>query len=158
MIKTMRTIFLFCILLFVLLPLASSQEWRKVCIKDVCVEAQAPDTVEGILKGLMFREYLGEEEGMLFIFPIEYKHEFWMKNMNFPLDIIWIDKDKKIVDIKAGVMPCAEACDNLIPIKEALYVLEVNAGFVKKNNIGLGDEVQFKGAEDGAMDASEYKL
>ena len=91
----------------------------------------------------MFRGGLADNRGMLFLFPQENFYPFWMKNMRFPLDIIWIDKDKRIVDIKTDVPTCNQTCESLTPGDKALYVLEVNAGFAKKNEIKIGDRVSF---------------
>lgn len=131
------------------------QEVREVCIKEACVQVEIVDTDVKRQQGLMFRESLAESEGMLFIFEKEARHSFWMKNTKFPLDIIWIDKDKCIVDIKTGVPPCKEiyesfdggnrekSCESFSPREKALYVLEVNAGFAEKNKIWAGDKVSF---------------
>lgn len=116
---------------------------KQVCLKDVCVQVEIADTDSQRQRGLMFREGLSDNQGMLFIFEKEEKHNFWMKNMQFPLDIIWIDKDNKIVDIKTNVSPCKDYCESLIPQSEAMYVLEVSAGFVEKQTIIVGDKVNF---------------
>ena len=92
-------------------------------------------------KGLMFREKLNENEGMLFVFGEEALHAFWMKNTLIPLDIIFIDENFDIIDIKHAV-PCkAEPCELYKPSKPAKYVLEVNEGFAEKNSIGVGDKI-----------------
>jgi hypothetical protein len=93
-------------------------------------------------KGLMFRENLDENNGMLFIFNNSGKYNFWMKNTLIPLDIIWINKNIEIVDIKENVPPCKqEPCEIYSPKTEAWYVLEVNGGSVKMNNISIGDKL-----------------
>ncbi len=95
-------------------------------------------------KGLMYREKLDENNGMLFIFANEAKRIFWMKNTYIPLDLIYISQDKKIVEIKENLEPCRENdCPTYTSTVEAQYVLEVNAGFVQKNNIQIGEEVVF---------------
>lgn len=91
----------------------------------------------------MFRKSLSRKRGMLFLFDQENKYSFWMKNMYIPLDLIWMSKDKRIVDIMTNVLPCGGACGNLIPREKVQFVLEVNTGFVEKNCITLGDEVKF---------------
>lgn len=98
------------------------------------------------LKGLMFRESMPEYNGMLFIFPNSETRSFWMKNTSIPLDIIFISKDKKIVDIKENFEPCPKSqmiCPSYNSIAESMYVVEVNAGFVKKHNINISDKVEF---------------
>ncbi len=97
------------------------------------------------IKGLMFREFMPKNSGMLFIFPDEVKRTFWMKNTLIPLDIIFISKDKKIVDIKENFEPCLGSqmsCPSYFPTSPAMYVLEVNAGIVKENGLEIGDDVE----------------
>ena len=88
-------------------------------------------------RGLMYREELGEDAGMLFVFEKEDKYQFWMKNVNFPLDIIWVNKDMRVVDIQTA-MPCTEHCIEYTPDYPARYVLEVPAGFTAAHNIKTG--------------------
>lgn len=97
------------------------------------------------MRGLMYRESLAWKSGMLFIFDKEAQYSFWMKNMLIPLDIIWIDSNKKIVDITQDALPCKgqAACESIIPVAGAKYVLEVNSGFTDKNQIKIGDFVDF---------------
>ncbi|MEK7540985.1 MAG: DUF192 domain-containing protein [Patescibacteria group bacterium] len=90
-------------------------------------------------KGLMFRKNLEQDKGMLFVFKKEAKYSFWMKNTLIPLDIIWINKDKKVVFISENAQPCKwYSCYSIKPTAEAKYVLEVNSGVVQK--IGLKTE------------------
>lgn len=91
----------------------------------------------------MFRKHLAKDRGLLFVFKEEGFYRFWMKNMRFPLDIIWISNDKRIVDIKKNVAPCGSACESLAPLARALYVLEVNSGFVSEHNIKIGQKIDF---------------
>lgn len=121
----------------------SQQVMEKVCFQDTCVQAEIADTASKRAQGLMFRKSLSDNQGMLFVFEQEEQYSFWMKNMQIPLDIIWIDKDKRIVDIKANVPPCKESCQGLTPREKAQYVLEVNAGFVEENKVRVGDKVDF---------------
>ena len=114
-----------------------------VCIKDACIQAEVVSAFEAREKGLMFRESLAVDKGMLFIFEEEGLYGFWMKNMRFPLDIIWLDLNKKIVDIKENALPCSESCEIFSPENKAKYVLEVNAGFTKRNKIKVGEVVRF---------------
>lgn len=91
------------------------------------------DSDEERIKGLSGRE----EQSMLFIFPNEDFHGIWMKDMLFPIDIIWIDKDLKIVHIEKNVSPDTYP-EIFIPENKALYILETPAG---KINIQMGDVV-----------------
>ena len=92
--------------------------------------------------GLMFRKNLDENSGMLFVFDEENYQTFWMKNTLIPLDIIFIDNNFKIVDIKHAV-PCKEEpCEIYSSGKPAKYVLEVNGNFTTKKNIKIGDNIE----------------
>jgi uncharacterized membrane protein (UPF0127 family) len=94
-------------------------------------------------QGLMFRESLGENSGMLFIFEKEGTQSFWMKNTLIPLDMIFIDKDLEIVKIHRDTKPCEEdPCQIYGSGKPAMYVVEVNAGFTETHGIYEGDTVR----------------
>lgn len=98
---------------------------------------------EELARGLSGRGLLPEGEGMLFIFPEPGKYVFWMKDMNFAIDIIWITDDLKVAYIKKGARP--ESYPEIFGSDvEARYVLEVPAGFSEKNNWRAGDSVEFK--------------
>ena len=114
----------------------------RVCVNDACVNAEIADTDGARMTGLMYRGSLAETGGMLFVFPVPGRYSFWMMNMRFPLDIIWIDEARRIVDIKAGVEPCAAgSCESILPRSDALYVLEVPAGFTLRHQAAIGDTV-----------------
>ena len=144
----MRSPVLKITLLFFLVTLFSyawgKEITRKVCLREVCVQAEVADSPIKRQRGLMFHRPLGDNEGMLFVFEREDLHAFWMKNMHFPLDIIWINSNKRVVDIKTNLAPCRLGpCPNIIPRATAKYVLEVRSGFVIRNNIKVGDQVSF---------------
>jgi len=92
----------------------------------------------------MFKQSLDSDKGMLFIFHKEGEYSFWMKNMLIPLDIIWIDKNKKVVWVEENVQPCLkQECENIKPDQKAKYVLELNTGIVDRINLKIGDELVF---------------
>jgi uncharacterized protein len=93
-------------------------------------------------QGLSGRDPLGEDSGMLFIFDQPAVYPFWMKDMKFPLDIIWID-NSRVVDIWANA-PAPTSADTPLysPGVAASYVLEVAAGFVDESNLKIGDPVR----------------
>lgn len=98
-------------------------------------------TPEEKAKGLMFIRELDNNTGMIFIWEYERARTFWMKNMLIPLDIIFLNKDKKIIDIKENFNPCeSEPCPSYIS-KPAMYAIEINAGLSEKLNLTLGDEI-----------------
>ncbi|MBI2541795.1 DUF192 domain-containing protein [Candidatus Woesearchaeota archaeon] len=110
-------------------------------IKIVKINAEIADDSQEMEKGLMFREKLNENEGMLFIFDDENYYAFWMKNTLMPLDIVFIGKNLTIVDIKRAV-PCREdPCMTYSPASPAKYVLEMNENFTLKKNVKIGDNL-----------------
>ena len=114
---------------------------QQVCINSKCFNIEIAQTTEELQKGLMYRQSLNENAGMLFIFDKDDIYSFWMKNTLIPLDIIWINKDNQIVYIASNVQPCkADSCAAYSPEKEALYVLEINAGLSEKYGFKEGDE------------------
>lgn len=93
-------------------------------------------------KGLSGRPSLDEKSGMLFVFDKPAVYTFWMPDMNFPIDIIWIN-DGKVIDISANVSNDFDPNNPRFyaPSQPAQYVLEVNAGFAENKNIKIGDPV-----------------
>ncbi len=89
--------------------------------------------------GLMFRPSLPKDRGMLFIFERPDFHGIWMKNCRFPIDIVWLDEEKKVVHVAESVPPCkAEPCPVYNPLRRASYVVELNAGQAKREKAVLG--------------------
>lgn len=93
-------------------------------------------------QGLSGRQDLNENEGMLFVFDQSNQYSFWMKDMNFPIDIIWINENLKVVYIKKDARPESYP-ESYGPDTNAKYVLEVASGFSEKNNLKVGDSVLF---------------
>lgn len=90
-------------------------------------------------RGLMFRDAMPEENGMLFIHDTQMPLAYWMKNTKIPLDILYFDRDRKLVSQRRGVPPCSlgDRCPPYPSSAPALYVLELNAGQAAK--LGLKD-------------------
>lgn len=118
---------------------------KEVCFESSCFEVELAITDLEKKEGLMFRESLDENKGMLFVFDFEDRYGFWMKNTLIPLDVIWISKDFEIVHIEENLDPCKNEniCTTYGNIEKAMYVLEINAGKVKEFNINLGDKLVF---------------
>jgi len=103
------------------------------------------DTSEKQALGLMFRDSMEADQGMLFIFPKEVPRSFWMKNTRIPLDIMYFDKERKMVSISADTPPCkVTRCPSYPSTGPAMYVLELNAGAAKKLGVGEGDMLTLK--------------
>ena len=89
--------------------------------------------------GLMYRKGMEDNQGMLFIFPDEAMHSFYMKNTQFPLDLIFIKADSTIGSIQENAKPYDEqGLSSKVPVQ---FVLEVNAGLSEKWDLGIGDKV-----------------
>ena len=109
-----------------------------ITINGVRVAVEVMDTNEKRQQGLSGREQLGESKGMLFVFDQPGIYPFWMKDMKFPLDFVWINEGR-VVDIREKV----EITEmNIKPGQPANKVLEVNSGWVEKHQIKVGDEVK----------------
>ena len=94
--------------------------------------------------GLMFRPFLPQGRGMLFVFDSAEFHGIWMKNCKFPIDILWLDEDKRIVHVAESVPPCkADPCPVYNPMRRASYVVELSAGQARREKAVLGASVQF---------------
>jgi uncharacterized membrane protein (UPF0127 family) len=103
------------------------------------------DTSEKQALGLMFRNSMEADQGMLFIFPNESPRSFWMKNTRIPLDIMYFDKELKMVSISADTPPCkVTRCPSYPSKAPAMYVLELNAGAAKKLGVGEGNKLTLK--------------
>ena len=94
--------------------------------------------------GLMFRPSLPLDHGMLFIFAQPDFHGIWMKNCKFPIDIVWLDAERKVVHVAPKVPPCeAEPCPVYQPLQRASYVVELNAGQAGKEKAVVGSKLEF---------------
>ena len=114
--------------------------------KEHAFRVEIADTDELRARGLMYRESMAENEGMVFIFDTPGSYPFWMKNTLIPLDMIWVDADRRVVFIAPSVPPCkADPCPNFpaTPPPPALYVVEVVSGFAKKHGVKVGDQLVF---------------
>jgi uncharacterized membrane protein (UPF0127 family) len=97
-------------------------------------------------KGLSDRDSMDPHHGMLFVFDNEGNWGFWMKGMRFSLDIIWFDSQRQVVYFEQGLLPCTpQDCPIYTPPSKAMYVLEVNAGFVQSHGVTIGDTFNFVG-------------
>jgi len=95
--------------------------------------------------GLMFRPSLPLDHGMLFVFEEPDFHGIWMKNCKFPIDILWLDEDKKVVHVAESVPPCkADPCPVYKPMRKASYVVELNAGQARREKAVVGATVRFE--------------
>jgi hypothetical protein len=125
--------------LFLLMP----PPLARVCFKDACLKVELALTAQERARGLMERASLAKNHGMLFVFPYDDFWAFWMKDTKVPLDIIWIDNEKRVVDIVENAQPALS--ENPPTFKSAFparYGLETKAGFVKENDIKIGAQAR----------------
>ena len=133
-------------LFFVLITVLNAQETTNIIIKnnykDIFFNVEIARKKIDRDKGLMFRKNLNLDKGMLFIFPNESKVSMWMKSTLISLDIIFISKNYKIVDIINNTKAMSK--EILTSKVKAKYALEINAGLVKKLNIKIGNNIYFE--------------
>ncbi|MCY4486579.1 MAG: DUF192 domain-containing protein [Deltaproteobacteria bacterium] len=140
--------------------------WRllPVCVLLFCLQAacdrapsvifEGPDGVKATFSvevartpekrrwGLMYRQDLGNDEGMLFIFPDESDHSFWMKNTPLSLDMIFMDRRRRVVGIIHDTVPFSTRSVRVGVASR--YVLEVRAGVARRHHIAVGDVARFE--------------
>jgi uncharacterized membrane protein (UPF0127 family) len=129
---------------------ASNAGAQRIILPDksaITVEVASDDDTR--TQGLMYRDHLADDRGMIFLFAQAGEYPFWMKNTLIPLDMIWIDRDHRIVHISHDVQPCkADPCPNYPPHAEASSVLELAAGVAAKHRLADGDVLRFEGMEN----------
>ena len=106
------------------------------------ITAQVASTEPQREKGLMFRRVMPDDEGMLFVFDREQLLYFWMKNTYLPLDMLFLDSNRRVIGIVEGAIPFDERPRG--PGRPAMYVVEVTAGFVQKHHIEAGSVVSWE--------------
>lgn len=118
----------------------------QVCHSNNCVSLEVVSKDADMERGLMFRTSLGQDKGMLFVFPTDGKYSFWMKNMHFNLDILWITFDGHIAYIGQNIPACTQdPCAVYTPDQSARYVLELNTGYTALHHWNLGYKLDLKG-------------
>lgn len=112
-------------------------------IKKTKFTVYIADTFFSQMLGLMYREKLNQNEGMLFITNKASNYGIWMLNMKFSIDIIWLDSNGKVVDIKENAKPSHSIFSSEIfkPRLKAKYVLELNSGVSKSKGINIGSVI-----------------
>jgi uncharacterized membrane protein (UPF0127 family) len=135
---------LLCVLMLITCTACASGE-PVVELGGKTFAVEIADTREKQSLGLMFRDSMEADKGMLFIFPKEAPRSFWMKNTRIPLDIMYFDKELKMVSISADTPPCkVTRCPSYPSNAPAMYVLELNAGAAKKLGVGVGEKLTLK--------------
>lgn len=143
-----KVVILLAILLFIGFIFFSSKQKSQentltISINNHAFILEKAITLSEKQQGLMFRKSLPENHGMIFIFNGEETQTFWMKNTLIPLDIIFLDKNLRIVDIKENVQPCrSDPCETYSSIVPAQYVIELNGKTAENIGLKKGDIIQ----------------
>jgi uncharacterized protein len=141
-------LFFFLALFMVLASTTACQAQPKVTIatkegREVTFQVEVADDPSKRELGLQYRRELPPDHGMIFLFPEESQHSFWMKNTPLPLDMIFISRDKKIVGIVEQAAPFS--LDSRSVAAPSQYVLEINGGLSRQYGLKSGDSVRLEG-------------
>jgi uncharacterized membrane protein (UPF0127 family) len=136
------------LVLAVLLWAAACQAQPKVIIqtkanRELTFQVEVADTPAKREIGLQYRRDLAADRGMIFLFPSESHHSFWMKNTPIPLDMIFINSDRKIVGIVEQAVPFST--DSRSVPAASQFVLEINGGLAGRYGVKVGDSISFQG-------------
>ncbi len=107
----------------------------------VTLRVEVASTPREQQQGLMFREHMADDAGMLFVFPAMRHQSFWMRNTLIPLDMFFIDAEWKVIGVAENAAPLTD--DPRDVEGESQYVLEVNGGFAKAHGFGAGTRVRY---------------
>ncbi len=140
-----RQLFLAIPIALLLVGCASAGETPWVELKGKRFQVELADDDAERARGLMFRDEMAPDHGMLFIHDLEEPQSYWMKNTKIPLDILYFDHDRKLVSAQEGVPPCSagDQCPPYPSAGNALYVLELNAGIAQALAVKPGDKLVF---------------
>jgi uncharacterized membrane protein (UPF0127 family) len=117
----------------------------RIVVNEFTILADVAITDEDQIKGLSIRDQMNENEGMLFVYGEPSRQSFWMKDMKFPIDIIWLNETGSVVHVEENLRPCVPSleCPSFSPNENAQYVLETIAGFAQKHHLNIGTDIDF---------------
>lgn len=134
-----------CLALAALICTSCMAQEPHVVLKGKRFTVELSETQQEQALGLMFREEMAENHGMLFVFPAEGMRSFWMKNTRIPLDIFYFDADLSLVSVSENTKPCkTQRCPSYPSTGPAKYVLELNAGKASELGVQPGDVLELK--------------
>jgi uncharacterized membrane protein (UPF0127 family) len=113
-----------------------------VAIGDNQINAEVAQSDQDKVQGLSGRSCIGENKGMLFVFKESGKYDIWMKDMKFPIDIIWLNESKQAIKVEPNVTP-ATYPKIFVNERPAMYVLELRATRAQQINIVEGSQLKF---------------
>lgn len=140
--KIITFVFIVFIILAISFFLYKPQQKMTVFLGEKAFLVDVAQTERDLIKGLSDRNSLALDEGMLFVFNNPQKYGFWMRDMNFPLDIVWISDDYQIVHIEKSLATSTYPTI-FYPKSPARYILEISSGQVDQLKINIGDFVRF---------------
>lgn len=134
-----------CLALAALICTACMAQEPHVVLGGERFTVEISDTTEQQALGLMFREEMADDHGMLFIFPAAGMRGFWMKNTRIPLDIFYFDAELRLVNVAENARPCkTRRCPSYPSKGPAKYVLELNAGKAAELGVEAGDILELR--------------
>jgi uncharacterized membrane protein (UPF0127 family) len=110
------------------------------------IKVETMITSPDLRRGMTFRTSLPPDHGMLFVHPTIGNYRYWMYQVMIPLDIIWLDNDRKIVEMVVNAQPCKTEpgkCPQWASARPAHYVLELAGGMAKKYNLSIGQQLDW---------------
>ncbi len=115
----------------------------KIKIAGRSFDAYVADSFLKHMVGLMHRRSLKDTECMLFVFGSDAGHGIWMHNMMFPIDTVWVNRDRRIVHIERDMHPCKSVlhCRTYEPKSPNRFVIELNSGTARRLKLNVGDRV-----------------
>ncbi|MCD4704860.1 DUF192 domain-containing protein [bacterium] len=142
--KKILIISLFLVLILTACQKFENKEKINILLGGESIEVEVVVNVEDRVAGLSNQENLGDDRGMLFVESKKKKHNFWMKDMRFPLDIVYIN-DKEIVEIFKNVpIKTKGEYTSINPNQKANFILELNAGWCDLHNLKIGDQIEYQ--------------
>ena len=139
----MRHTFRPLVILMLIACAVSACSAPNVVLKGERFTVEIADDPQEQALGLMFRTELAADRGMLFVFPDERPRSFWMKNCKIPLDILYFNASKELINVHHQVPPCkTERCPGYASARPARYVLELKAGTANRLNVEPGEALQ----------------
>lgn len=114
----------------------------RLTLVNKVLQARLANTEELRVKGLSGTHTFGVDQAMLFAFDYSGKWGIWMKDMNYPIDVVWLDENKQVIDIYNHMTPNTYP-KVFLPHKDAKYIVELPADFARNNYLHLGDSAQF---------------
>lgn len=125
---------------------AGASAWLPVAVKfeDITITSRVVRSDQARERGLSGTKELADGTGMLFVFDSADKWRIWMRDMQYPIDIIWLDEQKRVVHIVHAAQPSSYPKTEFAPKKPARYILEVPAQTARKHAITIGSQAEFE--------------